>query len=190
MTDEVEALTEQEAMEHLRELAQWVPSDQAIVELGVYRGASLAYLAEGAKNGRGAPVYGVDPWGMEGAYPGRPHMLDRYVSNDLEVAKRHLAARGVDDGVTLIRDFSYAVGSEWEYEPVGLLFIDAVHREHEVMQDFYTWLPRLASPCVVCFDDHDERFDGVRRAVKTFVDRGELVWNKLVGSRMAVLIKP
>lgn len=186
-----EALCELVAMKYLQTLAVKVPDGQAIVELGVYQGASLAYLARGA--GENVPVFGIDPWGMHGAYPNRPHMIKRYSDNGQKIAQRHLEAQKVAHKVELIKGLSVPVGRKWSKThkiPVGLLFIDAVHREKEVLEDFYAWKPHLAEGAIVAFDDHDERFDGVRRAVKTLVDGRELVWKTIKGSRLAVLQRP
>lgn len=189
--DKVEALTEQVAMEYLNLLASAVRPGDAIVELGVYQGASLAYLARGARDH--VPVIGVDPWGMRGAYTKRPHMLRRYPPKGQQITEQHLTREGVIDKVCLIRGLSTTVADHWpaySLAQVGLLFIDAVHREKEVLEDFRAWLPHLTYDATVAFDDHDEKFDGVRRAVARLVDEGELVWGELVGSRLAVLRRP
>src|SRR5690606_15270126 len=46
----------------LREYAAKVPADQAIVELGAFKGRTTGWLALGASEGNGAVVHSVDPW--------------------------------------------------------------------------------------------------------------------------------
>src|SRR5690606_15850738 len=71
-------LTEPAALDWLEKAAADVPADQAIVELGVYRGDSLVRLALGSRAGNGARVWGIDPWGLPGAYESRPAMRRKY----------------------------------------------------------------------------------------------------------------
>jgi len=175
----VETLTEQAACRWLRKTAKAVPRNLSIVEIGVYRGGSLKHLVNGSLAGNEAPVFGIDPWGSPGAYPNRPHMLERYVPGDQEIAQR------TAPGATLIRGFSVTEASRWYHQPIGLLYIDAVHRERDVLEDFFAWQPHLAAGAVVAFDDHDERFDGVRRAVAQLVRAGHIAPVRLIGSRLA-----
>jgi hypothetical protein len=175
-----EVLTEQIACDWLLDAASRVHRSLAIVEVGVYRGGSLKYLAHGALEGNEAPVYGIDPWGAPGAYPDRPHMLKRYVPSDQETAATQAPT------AHLIRGFSVTEAARWSHGPIGLLYIDAVHRERDVLEDFYAWEPHLAPEAVVAFDDHDERFDGVRRAVARLVSEGRIAPIELIGNRLAV----
>src|SRR5690554_3594375 len=46
----------------LAHLASLVPADQAIVEIGSYKGKSTAFLAAGAKAGHRPTVHAVDLW--------------------------------------------------------------------------------------------------------------------------------
>jgi predicted O-methyltransferase YrrM len=47
--------------ELLYNLAKQVPREQAIVELGSWKGRSTVWLAKGAVAGHGAAVYSIDP---------------------------------------------------------------------------------------------------------------------------------
>lgn len=175
-----ETLTEVAALSWLRQAAQSVSSTQACVEIGVYRGGSLACLAEGAAAGRGAQVYGVDAWGLAAAYPSRPHMHQRYVSEDMAVAAQ------TAPGATLIRSLSVDAARAWDGPPIGLLYIDGEHTRKAVLADFAAWRVHLAVGAEVAFDDHYDRFPGVKQAVAELVAEGSLEWVELVGSRLAV----
>lgn len=175
-------LTESEALEWLESAARKVPADQAIVELGVYQGSSLARLAAGSKAGNRAPVFGIDPWGLPGAYPDRPHMVRRYGPGNQRVARRAVDASGAGDLVELVRDFSWSAGARWSGPPVGLLFVDAQHTEAAVLIDHAAWAPHLAPDAVIAYDDFCPRFPGVVAAVKRL--HGDRF--RLVGTRLAV----
>jgi predicted O-methyltransferase YrrM len=180
---EPEALVEVEGRKWLRRAAAAVPFDRAIVEVGVFQGSSLLELARGSAEGLGARVYGIDPWAMEGSYPGRPHMLSRYGPKNQRIAAAALKREGLQ--AELIRDFGGEVARGWDGPPVGLLFIDAIHRQKEVTEDFLAWKPRLAPGAVVAFDDYCERFSGVIRAVDKLFGKDRV---HLAGSRLAWVI--
>src|SRR5690606_24637600 len=151
-------LTEPEALDWLEQAAREVPRDQAIVELGVYRGDSLVRLALGSRAGEGAHCWGIDPWGLPGAYATRPAMRRKYGIQNMYVAQRELERRCVTQLVTLVRDFSVSVGQRWSGPRVGLLYIDALHTEEAVLCDYEAWAPHLAPGSIVAYDDYCPRF--------------------------------
>jgi predicted O-methyltransferase YrrM len=147
----------------LRDLAAQVPADQAIVEIGSYKGKSTAYLAAGAKAGNGAPVFAVDAWDLPGNVDGKHRFTDPTVR---QVFEDQLRALRLWSRVTPIQAFSVDAADVWDGPMVGLLFIDADHAETSVRSDFEAWLPHLAPSHVVAFDDIDTpRNPGVRAAV-------------------------
>lgn len=149
----------------LRELAAQVPADQAIVEIGSYKGMSTAYLALGAKNGFGAPVFAVDPWDLPGNVYGKHGYSAPIVREEFETQLR--AAR-VWGQVTPVKAFSTDAARDWTGSPIGLLFIDGDHQERSVRADVEAWTPYLAPGHVLAFDDIDtKRNPGVRRVVDT-----------------------
>lgn len=154
-------------------LAEDVPTDEAVVELGVFQGGSLIYMASGHPD-----VYGIDPWGLDG-----PHLSNELTTRwyggkqglqNMLATERLLAKHGLS--ATLIRGFSTEVAETWD-KPVGLLHIDAHHTYIDVMADFAAWQPHLASGATVVFDDYFDRFPGVMQAVDELCDtvltRGE-----------------
>lgn len=175
-------LTEPEALAWLENAARKVPADQAIVELGVYQGGSLVHLARGSAAGNRAPVFGIDPWGLEGAYPDRPQMARKYGVQNQRVTQRAVRAAGVGNLVTLRREFSWAAGARWTGPAVGLLYIDALHTEAAVLIDHAAWAGHLAPDAVVAYDDFCPRFPGVMAAVRRL--HGDRI--TVVGSRLAV----
>lgn len=179
-----ETLTELAALDWLEEAAGLISPDESIVELGVYRGGSLARICDGAARGHGAKVYGVDSWGSRpGIYCGRPHMLERYVPDDMVAAREAAAGRAVLLHATTIEAAATFLGP-----PVGLLFIDAEHRRLPVLNDFHAWRTHLAPGAVVAFDDYEPGRvgRGVMAAVSDLVAAGDLTEPTVIGNRLAV----
>jgi predicted O-methyltransferase YrrM len=167
--------------EALAELAARVPADQAIVEIGSFKGKSTCYLAAGAKAGRGAHVYAVDPWDLAGNVTGRfgfaePSTREAF---DAQIRSLRLASR-----VTPIQGFSVEVARAWEGPPVGLLFIDGDHSAKAVAADVAAWTPHLTPDAVLVLDDLDTpKNPGVRQVFDQLASRVD--WT-VTAERLAV----
>jgi len=175
-------------------MAASVPAPQAIVELGVWLGRSVCYLAAGAQEGRGAHVWGIDAWDLPGerktyeeSMLGLPASPDGFGSpKTMAMAKQHVHDAGLDEAVTLHRSFSAAAGLAWIGPPVGLIYIDADHHETAVLADFASWKSNLSRDAVIVFDDHAPPFDGVLGAVRHLVETGAIVEPTIHCDRLAV----
>lgn len=149
-------LTGDAERELLARLASVVPRGQCVVELGVFRGGSLAVLAEHAH----VPVYGVDTFGSSGT-PAYYEEGSDWIKWWEHVAGRshrwsedEVAARTAAPYAHLIVEDTAKVGRAWMGPPVGLLYIDADHSYDGVKRDWAAWLPNLAPGAAVVFDDY------------------------------------
>ena len=95
---ELDGLISRDVGELLYSFAALVSADQAIVELGSYRGKSTCYLATGAALVNGAPVYAVDAWSEE-VSAWRAAVLKALPSPAYEDFTAQLDKAGVRDGV-------------------------------------------------------------------------------------------
>lgn len=177
----------------LRDLAQQVPADQAIVELGAYKGRSTGWLALGSSEGNSAPIYSIDCWDLRPAsdWPeGSPTYTQAYSDPDTEAFYRnHLKVTGVDqletaDGaplVTTIKDFSVDIAKNWKSDTagkkIGLLWHDAAHHHDEVLADLKAWLPLMAPEAVVVLHDAgNPNYGVVSAAEEAFKRRTKWDW--------------
>jgi len=140
----------------LSDLARLVPAGQSIVEIGVYKGRTLAHLADGARKGHGALVYGVDVFDLPVPPPGRHRVSDIH-------AREALRSTGLEDRVTIVKASSADAAAAFDGPPVGLLFLDGGHTREAVLADLRSWMRRFARIATVIFDDYDK--PGVREAV-------------------------
>lgn len=167
--------------ETLAELAADVPADQAIVEIGSFKGKSTCYLAAGAKDGHGARVYAVDPWDLAGNITGRFGFAEPSTREAFEAQIRsvRLASR-----ITAIQGFSVDVARTWAGPPVGLLFIDGDHSAQAVAADIAAWTPHLADAAVLVLDDLDTpKNPGVRQVYDRLA--GRVAWT-VAAERLAI----
>ena len=167
------------ALAELGTLAAKVAKTKAIVEVGVFQGGSLRVIAENAKG----PVYGVDTWGLEGAYASGSENPGKYGIDNMHKARAHCAGL---KNLTLTRAFSHDAAADYDGPKIGLFYLDAEHTHAAVLADFAAWAPHFAKGCVVAFDDYRPRTQGVMDAVDELVTAGRLADVRVVDDRLAV----
>jgi predicted O-methyltransferase YrrM len=142
--------------EYIFKLAKLTDNCSSIVEIGCYAGGSAFFLGKGAAIS-GTHVFSVDPfasfperqdeeYGMHGYFSYKPSKAQ------VEAA---LKKRGLGSTITLIEGFSQDVARKWSDGNIGLLSIDANHKQ--AMQDFYAWKPYLSPKAIVAFHDATTR---------------------------------
>ncbi len=177
--DGTKVYSNQAALDELGALAAKVAKTKAIVEVGVFRGGSARVLAENARG----HVYGIDTWGLEGAYASGSESPRKYGIANMREAERHCAGL---DNLSLIRAFSTDAARDYDGPKVGLWYLDAEHTYAAVLADFAAWEPHFGKGCVVAFDDYRARTQGVVDAVDELVAGGRIGPVRVVGDRLAV----
>lgn len=166
-------LIENPARDVLVELAALVPADQAIVELGAFKGRSTGHLALGASRGHGARVHAFDPWEdgyMPDGYESLAKAHGEYLHSETrEAFEAHMVETGAGEYVTAHQATAVEGAKAWEGPEVGLLWHDALHRPEDVAADLRAWLPHMAAEAVIVLHDAgDPRFgveEGARRVL-------------------------
>lgn len=159
----------------LRDEAAKVPADQAIVELGAYRGRSTGWLVLGAQSGNGAHVFSVDPWeqgSIPAVYPDKAASVPLYVESETRLAyEAHLDDTGIRPFVSPIQATAVDAAKDYVGPPVALLFHDALHRLQDVRDDLKAWLPHLADEAVIILHDVGDPRLGVEAGARAAVGR-------------------
>jgi len=186
----LDGLISAEVGELLHNFAGVVSSDNAIVELGSYRGKSTCYLARGSKPGHGAPVFAVDAWSEE-VSSWRNRVLSRLPSATYTEFLAQLRKAGVLDQVTPVRSMTTLAAEMWADglwdAKVGLLYIDGDHHFEAALADYRAWHPHLADDALVIFDDYDtDNNPGVLAAVAALAESGEITDVEKAAGRLAL----
>lgn len=182
----------------LGRIAGDVPADQCVVEIGVFLARTTAFLATGALAGNGAHVYGIDPWDLPGErYPyqwlndgGRKRRQIRQMftlTSTREQAEQLISDAGLEDQVTLIREFSTKAAAEWDGPLIGLLMVDGDHRPEHVRADWEAWRHHLAPDAVIAWDDYHPGWPGVKQVVDELVANREIVLTEVIERRNGAL---
>ena len=120
-------------------LANQLPPNATIVNIGVEHGASVACLRQG---NRTATIVGVDLDNTKYEQPFGP------------------------DQVILTTGDSARVGQLWNDKNVDLLFIDGDHTYEGCKADIDSWLPHMAEGAIIAFhDSQTAQCEGVTRAI-------------------------
>jgi hypothetical protein len=166
--ENTQGLIESEEGKALAEQAVHVDPNLAIVEIGSHTGLSSCWLALGAMEGKGAHVTCVDPYP-----PPRPGsdddpwelgpdgVLERFKEN-IAGTTQDVKRRSYWRQVTMLRATSEEVAAQW-VQPIGLLFIDAIHTYAGVMADWTAWQRHAVD--LVAFHDYGETYSGCREAI-------------------------
>ena len=155
---------------HYEAVAEEAPPGSVLVELGVFCGKSIAFLAERTRAKR-CRLFGVD------TFLGSPefHTLGLNMNGrpwgELPVgvcamlAVGDLAEAKALGDVTLIVSDSAKAAKLFPDESIFSVFIDAAHDADSVERDIRAWWPKLQPGGVMAGDDMSETFRGVREAV-------------------------
>lgn len=126
----------------LFEEARRVQPGQWIVEIGSHHGKSTILLATAMPNG--AQLLAVDPFSDE-RWGGGEKSYGVFSQN---VAQAELARE-----VAIYRGTSQAAASDWQGEPVGMLYVDGAHDWNSVLKDIDGWEKHVQLGGSVYFHD-------------------------------------
>jgi len=133
-----------------------------IVEVGCWKGKSIAYLAvEVINSGKDIKIDAVDTWlgSDEHEHVNDPHvksntLYELFVSNITPVSKV----------INPTRMSSVEAANNYDDESLDVVFIDACHSYECVKEDIIAWLPKVKIGGYISGHDYSWG-DGVKRAV-------------------------
>jgi hypothetical protein len=148
------------------------PPGSAVVEVGVFLGKSLVYLAERARAAdKGLRVYGVDRWRGSEEFDGTVWFNGRPVNEAppgdvLGACYNALACRGLADVATLVVSDSARAAAVFADGSAHAVFLDAAHDEASVARDIAAWRPKVAAGGLLAGHDYrpEDGFPGVKAA--------------------------
>lgn len=131
--------------------------ESKIVEVGCWKGKSIAYLAvEVANSGKSIKIDGIDMW-TAGLYGGETNDGVVYAIFNSNIASlRHL--------INPIKMKSVDGSKLYKDESIDVVFIDAFHSYECVKEDIACWLPKVKKGGYLA--GHDWSHEGVKKAVE------------------------
>lgn len=140
-----------------------VPDGGTMVEVGTWRGRSLAFLAvQALHSGKKLDIVGVD------AFEDSPdaHMMEDPINQNSFPTMASVAAYFTElPQVRLIKALSWDAAAEFKDESVDFCFIDACHAYEAVKKDLDAWWPKIKKGGVFAGHDYDINYPGVPAAL-------------------------
>jgi predicted O-methyltransferase YrrM len=131
------------------------------VELGVWKGESISYLASKVKfKNPSANIYAIDifeDWDKNPRVAATVPNIRNIFNNTLRKSK-------VQDIITTIKSKSWEAAAAFEDGTVDFVFIDADHSYESVCKDIDSWLPKIKVGGIISGHDYNNPC-GVKQAV-------------------------
>jgi cephalosporin hydroxylase len=140
--------------EFYNRIAEQLPNNCKIVEVGVADGASALYLAKRLDIlGKEFKLYMVDSMGY-GGY------------NQMKTIYQNIFARGVFEDVEVIPYDSVEASKMFNDDSLDFVFLDSSHAYEETKKELYAWYGKLKDDCILAGHDfYSEETPGVQKAV-------------------------
>ena len=150
------------------------PDGSTIVEIGVFCGQSLIYLAQRAReSGKNLRLIGIDTFQGSPEFEGKVFFNDQQWSDApidaaIRMCMNNLARYEVLNDVTLIVSDSVKAAELFQDRSVYAVFIDGDHTEEGVSRDIRAWRPKVQPGGVMAGDDY-HGFPTVKAAVDRLI---------------------
>ncbi len=144
------------------------PPGSTLIEIGVWKGKSLCYLAARAKAAdKQLNVIGIDNWAhVDWDGYATIQQVDRLhgeYRTPLEQCRANLEDAGVLDFVTLIESDSIKAADLFADNSVRFIFVDDTHNSPHVEKELRAWLPKIKRPTWIAGHDYPGLiYDGVQ----------------------------
>jgi len=174
-------MTEQEIREELQRDIWWFDfpnfynlvayreSFTKFIELGVWKGNSISYLANLLRNRKGVEIYGVDMF-EKSNYISHTLVKNETVLNLYEIYDYNLKRNNVRHLIKDIKGCSWEVAKQFPDEYFDFILIDADHGYQSVKKDILNWFPKIKKSGM--FAGHDWECVHIARAVKEIFKDG------------------
>lgn len=133
------------------------------VEIGVWKGNSISYLANLLRDKKGVEIYAVDLFENSNYSDVYGHISRKEIANLYEVYNYNLKRNNVRHLIKDIKGCSWETASQFENNYFDFIFIDAGHLYQDVINDIKAWLPKIRQNGI--FAGHDWLGGGIRKAV-------------------------
>lgn len=142
-------------IQRYRQLAEQLPNNGKMIELGTWKGRSLASISDILKR-KNITVYAVDTF--KGSEEDKEEHTDALTMDIKTIFEENMKKVGLD--VKLFAMTSHEAVSKID-ETFDLIFIDADHTFEAITQDLEDWLPK----CKGMIAGHDYEREAIARAV-------------------------
>jgi hypothetical protein len=139
------------------------------VEIGIWKGKSIAYLAQRIKEaGKNIQLFGID------TFEGTAEDYVLLEDDDLRSGNLYLEYSKIVEPykniITTIVGSSHTVFDQFRDNSIDFLFIDADHRYEGIKTDIYNWFPKVKLGGIISGHDYETTLTcGVKKAVDEYL---------------------
>ena len=137
---------------------QYFGEEAKFVEVGVWKGRSVSYLAvEDINANKNQKIYAVDTWAgsEEHTDPNNPNYNPELTQDPDWLYNLYLQnIEPVKDIITSIKKSSLEAVNDFEDESLDFVFIDAAHDYENVKADILAWLPKIKRTGILAGHDY------------------------------------
>jgi len=125
------------------------------VEIGVWKGCSICYMAELAKeNNKNISIYGVDIFSNTLDGISKPYRVQNKESNSYIEFLDNMSKAGVLNRIIPLALFSEDAAQFFDNESIDCVFIDGAHDKYSVTKDLDSWYPKVKIGGYICGHDY------------------------------------
>lgn len=154
----------------------------SFVEIGVWKGSSISYLAQGLKKqNRSVRIYAVD---LFEKWQDPEEAVKTHVPFVHDIYNQNLIEDGVRDMIVDIRGCSWEAVRWFDDNSLDFVFLDGNHSYEGVKKDITAWLPKIKSGGLISGHDYYNPC-GVKKAVDELLkdfetSKESCVWHKQI----------
>lgn len=146
---------------------------KTLVEVGVWKGHSISYLAN---QNKGAQIYAVDLF--DKTYRYKKKHLKEQVPYLYEIYNFNLNRFKVRNYIKDIQGYSWECSNQFKDSSIDFVYIDADHRYESVKKDLNAWFKKIKPRGIFSGHDYEpyegQNHPGVKRAVDEFAIENNL----------------
>lgn len=135
------------------------------VELGVWRGDSIAYLAKKLQDKKDSvKIYAVDlfdEWIADSTFP--QNLNTDVIPYIYDIYNKRLNEMNVRDMIIDVKSISWEAADKFEDDSIDIVYIDAAHDYESVTKDISMWYPKIKNGGII--SGHDAHSSEVMKAV-------------------------
>jgi methyltransferase family protein len=156
------------------QMAEALPQDAAVAEVGVWFGRSIIFLAQTCKRlGKRVRFYAVDTFKGEQDQPEHKPTVDAHGGSIRAAFEENIRRCGVEDCITILEGDSPGMAPIIADGELDFCFIDAAHDYESVKADINAWLPKVRRSGTLA--GHDALFEGVNKAVRELLPNARII---------------
>lgn len=149
------------------EFVSGIEAYKRFVEVGVYKGDSIVYLAKRLREQRpwgprDFKVYAIDLWERVQEETDYARAIGPEIHGEF---LRQIKESDLEPIIDVIQGDSVKAATMFRDHSVDFVFIDANHAYDHVKADIKAWLPKIASTGMIAGHDYTEPSCGVKQAV-------------------------